>query len=73
MTQLAYRLQQVSQLSHIFYVDDLTLWCTHGSPGEVESTLQQGLDIIAEYLEQAGLEPAPEKSELLLLSHTHYQ
>ncbi|KAM7309599.1 uncharacterized protein ISCGN_006603 [Ixodes scapularis] len=73
MAQLAYRLQQVPQLSHIFYADDLTLWCTHGSPGEVESTLQQGLDIIAEYLEQAGLEPAPEKSELLLLSHTQYQ
>lgn len=73
MAQLAYRLQQVPQLSHMFYADDLTLWCTHGSPGEVESTLQQGLDIIAEYLEQAGLEPAPEKSELLLLSHTQYQ
>ncbi|KAM7305915.1 uncharacterized protein ISCGN_015811 [Ixodes scapularis] len=73
MAQLARCLQQILHLSHIFYADDLTLWCTHGSPGEVESTLQKGLDTITAFLTQAGLKPAPEKSELLLLSQTQYQ
>ncbi|XP_040073277.3 uncharacterized protein LOC120845797 [Ixodes scapularis] len=73
MAQLARCLQQIPHLSHIFYSDDLTLWCTHGSPGEVESTLQKGLDTITVFLTQAGLKPAPEKSELLLLSQTQYQ
>lgn len=73
MAQLARCLQQIPHLSHIFYADDLTLWCTHGSPGEVESTLQKGLDTITAFLTQAGLKPAPEKSELLLLSQTQYQ
>ncbi|KAG0445022.1 hypothetical protein HPB47_002946 [Ixodes persulcatus] len=55
MAQLAYLLQQVPQLSHIFYADDLTLWCTHGSPGEIArlSGTPQGRWI----LEQAGLSP----------------
>lgn len=30
--QLAGRLLQIPQRSHLFYADDLTLWCTHASP-----------------------------------------
>ncbi|KAH7973831.1 hypothetical protein HPB49_005342 [Dermacentor silvarum] len=36
-------------------------------------TLQRGLDLIGFFLTTAGLSPAPEKSELLLLNHSAYQ
>ncbi|KAH7950089.1 hypothetical protein HPB49_019521 [Dermacentor silvarum] len=44
---------------------------TQGTPSE--DTLQHGLDLIGSFLTTAGLSPAPEKSELLLLNHSAYQ
>ncbi|KAH7979097.1 hypothetical protein HPB49_008179 [Dermacentor silvarum] len=46
------------------------------SPAEhlkVEFTLQSGLNLISEFLSRSGMQAAPEKSELLLLSATKYQ
>ncbi|KAH7960605.1 hypothetical protein HPB49_021504 [Dermacentor silvarum] len=40
---------------------------------EVEFTLQSGLNLISEFLSRSGMQAAPEKSELLLLSATKYQ
>ncbi|XP_049268930.1 uncharacterized protein LOC125757395 [Rhipicephalus sanguineus] len=73
MAPLASQLSEIPDLHHIFYADDTTLWCTSGSPGQVQDTLQRGLDLIASFLSTAGLSPAPEKSELLLLNRSAYQ
>ncbi|XP_070385740.1 uncharacterized protein [Dermacentor albipictus] len=73
MTPLASQLAQIPDLHHIFYADDITLWCSSGSPGHVQDTLQRGLDLINSFLPTAGLSPAPEKSELLLLNYSSYQ
>ncbi|KAH7955150.1 hypothetical protein HPB49_024809 [Dermacentor silvarum] len=64
---------KIPDLHHIFYADDITLWCSSGSPGHVQDTLQRGIDLIGSFLTTAGLSPAPEKSELLLLNHSSYQ
>ncbi|KAH7966996.1 hypothetical protein HPB49_021189 [Dermacentor silvarum] len=66
MTPLNSQLTQIPDLHHIFYTDDYTLWCSSGSPGHVEDTLQRGLDPIDSFLITAGLSPAPEKSQLHL-------
>ncbi|KAH6933595.1 hypothetical protein HPB50_016752 [Hyalomma asiaticum] len=47
-------------------VHDITLRCTHTSPGEAELTLQPGLSLISDFLSRSGLQAAPEKSKLLL-------
>ncbi|KAH7966960.1 hypothetical protein HPB49_020895 [Dermacentor silvarum] len=73
MTSRASQLAQITDLYHIFYADDITLWCWFVSPGHVQDTLQRGLDLIGSFIITAGLSPATEKSELLLLSHSAYQ
>ncbi|KAH7954730.1 hypothetical protein HPB49_021333 [Dermacentor silvarum] len=73
LAPLAKSLSEIPHLQSILYADDITLWCTHGSPGEVEFTLQSGLNLISEFLSRSGMQAAPEKSELLLLSATKYQ
>lgn len=73
MAPLSRTLASIPNLKHTFYADDLTLWCTSGSPGAVEETLQQGIDAVVSYLDKVGLSPAPEKSELLLIAKTRYQ
>nr|XP_050052391.1 mucin-12-like [Dermacentor andersoni] len=73
MTPLASQLVQIPDLHHVFSADDITLWCSSGSPGHVQDTLQRGLDLINSFLSTAGLSPAPEKSELLLLNYSSYQ
>lgn len=45
MTKL---LVAVPNLSHSLYADDITLWTTKGSDGEIEYTLQTGADIVSE-------------------------
>lgn len=73
MTALSRQLSTIPNLHHTFYADDITLWCETGSPGNVETTLQKGVETIVNHLHKAGLEPSAEKSELLLMNRTHYQ
>ncbi|XP_077560471.1 uncharacterized protein LOC144175247 [Haemaphysalis longicornis] len=73
LAPLARALSEIPNLQSLLYADDITLWCTHGSPGEVEQTLQSGLDLISQFFACSGLQAAPEKSELLLLSTSKYQ
>ncbi|KAM7289972.1 hypothetical protein ISCGN_030100 [Ixodes scapularis] len=61
------RLGQIPQLRHSLYADDITLWIGRGSDAHIEETLQQGVDIVAEEAERAGLACSPAKSELILL------
>ncbi|KAH7940863.1 hypothetical protein HPB49_007106 [Dermacentor silvarum] len=73
LAPLAKSLSEIPHLQSILHADDVTLCCTHGSPAEVEFTLQSGLNLIYEFLSRSGMQAAPEKSELLLLSATKYQ
>ncbi|KAH7945371.1 hypothetical protein HPB49_010097 [Dermacentor silvarum] len=73
MTPLASQLDEIPDLHHISYANDITLWCSSGSPGHAQDTLQRGLDLIGSFLTTTGVSPAPEKSELLLLNHSAYQ
>lgn len=59
MAPLSRILASIPNLKHTFYADDLTLWCTSGSPGSVQDTLQQGIDAVTSYLDTAGLSPEP--------------
>ncbi|KAH7974975.1 hypothetical protein HPB49_022311 [Dermacentor silvarum] len=44
---LARALRTIPALSHAFYADDITLWVTTGNLGDMETTLQAGVDAVA--------------------------
>ncbi|KAH7945586.1 hypothetical protein HPB49_013229 [Dermacentor silvarum] len=64
---LARALRTIPALSHGFYADDITLWMTTGNLGDMETTLQVGVDAVATHTRSVGLNWSPAKSELLLL------
>lgn len=63
---LARALRTIPALSHAFYADDITLWVTTGNLGDMETTLQAGVDAVATHARSVGLSCSPAKSELLL-------
>ncbi|KAH7978886.1 hypothetical protein HPB49_007231 [Dermacentor silvarum] len=63
---LARALRTIPALSHAFYADDITLWVTTGNLGDMETTLQAGVDAVATHARSVGLSCSPDKSELLL-------
>ncbi|XP_075534882.1 uncharacterized protein LOC142570380 [Dermacentor variabilis] len=67
MLKLPERLGEIENLNHTIYADDLTLWINKGSDGQIESSLQNAIDIIEEYLKPKGLKCSAEKSEVLFL------
>ncbi|KAG0413375.1 hypothetical protein HPB47_009481 [Ixodes persulcatus] len=56
MAPLARTLSTIPYLHSLFYADDITLWCTHGPPVEMESTLQTGLYLVAHFFSLTGLQ-----------------
>ncbi|KAH7938813.1 hypothetical protein HPB52_000756 [Rhipicephalus sanguineus] len=66
MLDLAQQLQQVDNIHHTIYADDITIWACQGSDGQVESALQTAIDTVEAYLQGTGLRCSPAKSELLL-------
>lgn len=65
MMRLTRLLAQVEGIQHSLYVDDITIWTTEGSLGEMEDRLQRAASIVASYAIGCGLQCAPAKSELL--------
>ncbi|XP_077548437.1 uncharacterized protein LOC144161686 [Haemaphysalis longicornis] len=55
------------EVRHTIYADDVTIWTTGGSDGEIEESLQQAVEAVEEQLQGTGLQCSPAKSELLLL------
>lgn len=47
--RLPTELQAIPTLHDNIYAYDVTIWCSHGSPAEVEQTPQKGLDIVPKY------------------------
>uniref|UniRef100_A0A6G5A9L2 Putative tick transposon n=1 Tax=Rhipicephalus microplus TaxID=6941 RepID=A0A6G5A9L2_RHIMP len=66
MIGLSKKLSSIEGLKHSIYADDITIWCTGGSEGQIESALQEAIDTVEEYLSPSGLTCFSSKSELLL-------
>lgn len=69
MLNLPQQLNEIPDLFHSVYADDVTLWTNTGSPGEQEGALQAGCDRVSNYAASLGLTLAPDKSELLVVSN----
>ncbi|XP_049267378.1 uncharacterized protein LOC125756548 [Rhipicephalus sanguineus] len=65
MMQLPHQLARVEGIHHALYADDITIWTTEGSLGEMEDRLQRAASIVDSYAIGCGLQCAPAKSELL--------
>ncbi|KAM7301961.1 uncharacterized protein ISCGN_017478 [Ixodes scapularis] len=65
MMRLPHLLAQVEGIQHPLYADDITIWTTEGSLGEMENRLQRAASIVDSYAIGCGLQCAPAKSELL--------
>lgn len=67
MRSLPPKLDTIPGLRYTLYADDITLWTTVGSDGQIEETLQRATDVVVQHVSEAGLECSQSKSELLLL------
>ncbi|XP_049269043.1 uncharacterized protein LOC125757488 [Rhipicephalus sanguineus] len=60
-------LADIPNLHHTLYADDLTLWVTRGSDGQIEETLQTAIDRVGSYLSTVGLSCSATKSEYIVI------
>ncbi|XP_077524015.1 uncharacterized protein LOC144135145 [Amblyomma americanum] len=67
MAHLPPLLNDVPGIRHSLYADDITLWATHGSLGQIEANLKQAATIVDGYARRCGLECSPTKSEFVHL------
>lgn len=67
MMRLPEKLNEIEGLHHSLYADDITLWTTNGSEGQIQDTLQRATDAVQQYARASGLQCSPEKSELLVV------
>ncbi|XP_070385518.1 uncharacterized protein [Dermacentor albipictus] len=58
---LARALRAIPARSHAFYTDDTTRWVTNGNLGDMETTLQAGVDAVATHARAIGLSCSPTK------------
>lgn len=58
---LAKILSRIPHLRHTLYADDVAVWTTYGSDGDIESTLQDAATAIATHAASIGLECSPTK------------
>ncbi|XP_042150175.1 uncharacterized protein LOC120849945 [Ixodes scapularis] len=57
----------IPNVRHALYADDITIWTSKGSDGEIQDGLQEAVEITQKVAEAAGLTCAADKSELLLI------
>lgn len=67
MMPMAQALRSIPDLKFSLYADDITLWTTGGSDGEIQDTLQAAADAVVAHAGAMNLTCSPQKSELLLL------
>ncbi|XP_070392692.1 uncharacterized protein [Dermacentor albipictus] len=70
MIGLPAELENIEGLHHSLYADDITLWVTGGSDGQIEEVLQTAIHTVEKYVMDKGLRCSPQKSELLLYRPT---
>ncbi|XP_077540075.1 uncharacterized protein LOC144152613 [Haemaphysalis longicornis] len=68
MIEVARRLEELGPaIKYCIYADDVTIWATGGSDGDVEAGLQSAVDAVEAALSGTGLRCSPQKSQLLIL------
>ncbi|XP_075725068.1 uncharacterized protein LOC142767392 [Rhipicephalus microplus] len=68
MIEVARRLEVLNpEIRHCLYADDVTIWATGGSDGDIEAGLQAAVDAVESTLSGTGLRCSPQKSQLLIL------
>ncbi|XP_037526394.1 uncharacterized protein LOC119403537 [Rhipicephalus sanguineus] len=60
-------LADTHNLRHSLYADDLTLWITEGSDGQIEEALQTAIDRLGRYHDTADLSCSATKSEYIII------
>ncbi|KAL1469777.1 hypothetical protein MTO96_024862 [Rhipicephalus appendiculatus] len=70
MQGLAVALEQMEGIGSAIYADDIALWCTGGSDGHVEDTIQEAVHCVEKHVSNMGLQLSSTKSELLLYRPT---
>lgn len=55
------------KIRYCIYADDVTIWATGGSDGDIEAGLQAAIDAVETTLRDTGLKCSPQKSQLLVL------
>lgn len=73
MIGLARKLEDIPDIRHSFYADDITIWTTKGSLAEKEERLQFAAKTIEEYTRERGLQCSADKSELIRFSKSKKQ
>ncbi|CCD20778.1 reverse transcriptase (RNA-dependent DNA polymerase), partial [Trypanosoma vivax Y486] len=63
---LSKRLNCIPGLHHGFFADDLTIVCTSADLGEIQQTIQQGLDCVTNWSAEYYMEVSAEKTEYTL-------
>ncbi|KAG0411541.1 hypothetical protein HPB47_011320, partial [Ixodes persulcatus] len=64
MMHLPAQLGAVACVQHALYPDDITLWATQGSLGDIEANLQQAATIVDRYARRCGLQCSPQDEHL---------
>nr|XP_050024020.1 uncharacterized protein LOC126518221 [Dermacentor andersoni] len=65
MKNLPVHLEKVPGVQHALYADDISIWATQGSLGEMEASLQEAANAANEYAKRCGLHCSPQKSEFV--------
>nr|XP_050030042.1 uncharacterized protein LOC126526136 [Dermacentor andersoni] len=61
------QLDRIEGIRHALYADDITVWVTKGSLGQMEEALQEAASTVQKYAEECGLRCSLEKSALLIM------
>lgn len=68
MIGVANKLNTIQNVKYTIYADDITIWKTQGSDGQLEAALQEAVSAVEDYLQHTGLKCSPAKSELMLIT-----
>nr|XP_050037978.1 putative nicotine oxidoreductase [Dermacentor andersoni] len=65
MIGLAQKLNEIEDIQHAMYADEITVWVTQGSLGQKEEKLQKAPTCVEQFVKERDLACSTEKSEIL--------
>lgn len=71
MAGLPSLLSRIPDVHQAPYADDITVWPTKGSAGQIQDSVQKTAEIAQRYVTKGSLTCAAEKSELLVIRSRH--
>lgn len=66
LMRLPEALNEISQVRHAIYADDVTILSLSGNMGQIEDAFQQAASIVENIGRKSGLECSPTKSEIVV-------